>query len=235
MSLKENIEQGRQELSQREQEKKELERREEQYRIESFKNKVLLLHEKALGLFKPYKSFIESSQCIPILEELVQIEKLTSKKDGHWPKEAAVPRIYVSFTYNKGHYNLNLKISITDNFLKLGEQKDEEILKCDFLDDRGWENKIAIPDFLNIKECSLSLEWERYDYTTSVWTNYEEGESTEYDVKDSKLIKIFFTPSSLQIFGKEKGEILTRRNINKNSLEKSISRAYLNPVINKGV
>jgi len=221
MSLKENIEHIRQELMKEEQERKELVRLKERHDIESYRNKALLLHEKALELFKPYKSLIESSQCIPILEELVQLEKLTP-----------VPQIEVGFTYNEGYMTCR-SMSLSDGFLNFNKQKDEEILKrSDF--GRG-ESKIepmdrTDPDSLKIDKCFLYLEWDIHLNTRTRQASNRDAEE-EHNERSSKLIKIYFTPSSIQILGKEKEKTLTKENINKNSLEKSISRAYLNPIL----
>lgn len=241
MSLKENIEQGRQELLRKEQEKKELEgqkEEQERQRVENLKDKALFLDEKARTLFEPYKSLIESSQCISILKELVQLEKLTGEKDGQWPKDAAKPKaeIYISYAYkeNKDDEFHNDSIECNDMTMDDGFYLHFTLGTLEY---GNWHTKKYLdgidPYSLKISEADIVLKWDSYEESIDEGkTDYEDNVifSTYYRSKD---IYIFATPSSLRIRGGgEDGKDITftKKNMDKASLEKSISKAYFGAV-----
>jgi hypothetical protein len=219
MSLKENIQQVRQELLRKEQEEKELKR----IASEALKNKALLLDDKVSKLFEPYKSLIESSQCIPILEELVQLERLTSERNGHWLEDRATPKVKILVGFSRygkeksfGDEIIYHGIALNDGFLKSVEDPKGNRIN-------GYINDIN-PDSLKIEKCSLSLVWGKYTELV------EDGRSDGHVETFGKLIKIIFNPSSIKILSDGKDKIFTIENMNKSSLEESISRAYLEPI-----
>jgi len=77
---------------------------------------------------------------------------------------------------------------------------------------------------LSVKECLVSLEWDRCECTRGSG-NYD------YSYVEMKCINIIFTSDSIEILGNNSEGLFTKKNINKKSLEKSISRAYINPII----
>jgi len=236
MSLKENIERGKQELIRKEQEKKEQERQrieQERQRVENLKSKALSLDKRAYTLFEPYKSLIESSQCVPLLEELVQLEKLTSRRGGQWPKDAAKPKVNIDVSYTEKSmgskpYNGELtyySMTMDDGFylnLNFGSSKKYGSYDVEDLD--GID-----PDSLEISKVCISLKWNSYEVGNHIGDDSDGNPiiETEYCGEN---IDIFFTPSSLQVLGIGEDKIFTKENINKDSLEKSISRAYLNTI-----
>jgi len=229
MSIKENLEKSRIELIQKVEEKKELERR----KVEAYKNKILLLHEKSLKLIESYKAIINDSGCITAMENLVKEEKITLYEKGAWRSQSAAD---VNVTFGIGYEKEDNKIEFLGRYynseksgglLKLTETKNEDILE-EMGKDNNSGSLIGInEESLLVCDCSAALIWDKY-YRTK---EYDYGDETRQDEHALyKLIEVTFSPSSINIFGGKKELSISRKNIDNDVIEKAICRAYLNPL-----
>jgi len=215
MGLKENIKQAYQQV-QREREIQAQLREQKSNEVKEWFEKI---NQKASQIALPYLKAIDQSNCIPILNELIQMEKLTEFKRGN---KLTKPNIEITFEYRQRYLTVwaeNNSICYTGVDLKndmldvnnLYQNKKEKILNIN-------------PESLWVCDCHAKLEWGEYETvegyfsetTTVTHVNYIEVSFKKYKnkvmVEASNNRKTFIN--------------VMPEDLNKESMEKTIARLY---------
>jgi len=228
MGLKESIEQAHQQVQSEQKIQIQLNK---QKAIE-VKNRFDFIDQKASQITLPYLNAINQSNCFPILNELIQIEKLTKERDR---QPSAKPELEIIFNFSENKpkaYPEKKQIlwrgDLKNNFLNINNFITSSWTATNFRGEWNYGREELIlninPQSLCIYSCKIELGWG--EYTT------DEGHFTEPNIVShvnhiDLLFKKYNNNFVIEASNDRKKSVnITPKDLDKRTMEKTIAKLY---------